>query len=318
MEATKPNNPQPQAPKPAVKPQPQVAKPQPMAAKPQPKKANDKAVDSNVGGIKNAFLVILVCLVLAVCLYLFVMGAISNFTGLPEGDASKFAFQVGEEVKLAPANLAGTVYKGGFVVPILLTCLFTVIVLSVERWFAIGKAKGKGNITKFVENVKAALQNKDIAKAEELCRQQKGTVGAVVYQTLQKYKEMDKDTLLQKEQKLVSIQQTLEEATAVEMPALQQNLPVIATLTTLGTLLGLFGTVLGMIKSFQALSQSGAPDSTELSTGISEALVNTATGIATAALALISYNFYTSKIDNMTYAIDELGFSIVSTFAATH
>ncbi|MBQ5508292.1 MAG: hypothetical protein IIT96_00865, partial [Muribaculaceae bacterium] len=86
MEATKPNNPQPQAPKPAVKPQPQVAKPQPMAAKPQPKKANDKAVDSNVGGIKNAFLVILVCLVLAVCLYLFVMGAISNFTGLPEGD----------------------------------------------------------------------------------------------------------------------------------------------------------------------------------------------------------------------------------------
>ncbi len=311
MEATKPNNPQPQAPKPAVKPQPQVA------AKPQPKKGDDKVVNSNVGGIKSAFLVILVCLAVAVCLYLFVMGMISNFTGGEESGAA-FAFQVGDEVKLSPSNLAGTVYKGGFVVPILLTCLFTVIVLSVERWFAIGKAKGKGNITKFVENVKAALQKKDIAKAEELCRQQKGTVGAVVYATLQKYKEMDKDTLLQKEQKLTSIQQTLEEATALEMPALQQNLPIIATLTTLGTLLGLFGTVLGMIKSFQALSQSGAPDSTELSTGISEALVNTATGIATAALALISYNFYTSKIDNMTYAIDELGFSIVSTFAATH
>ena len=242
---------------------------------------------------------------------------ISNFTGGEESGAA-FAFQVGDEVKLSPSNLAGTVYKGGFVVPILLTCLFTVIVLSVERWFAISKAKGKGNITKFVENVKDALQKKDIAKAEDLCRKQSGTVGAVVYATLQKYKEMDKDTLLQKEQKLTSIQQTLEEATALEMPALQQNLPIIATLTTLGTLLGLFGTVLGMIKSFQALSQSGAPDSTELSTGISEALVNTATGIATAALALISYNFYTSKIDNMTYAIDELGFSIVSTFAATH
>jgi len=319
MEATKPNNPQPQAPKPAVKPQPQVAaKPQPAAAKPQPKKGDNKTVKSNVGGIKNAFLVILVCLALAVCLYLFVFGMISNFTGLPEGDKAQFAFQVGDEVKLAPKNLMGTVYKGGFVVPILLTCLFTVIALSVERWFAISKAKGKGNITKFVENVKQALQNKDIAKAEDLCRKQKGTVGAVVYQTLQKYKEMDKDNVLQKEQKLVSIQQTLEEATAVEMPSLQQNLPIIATLTTLGTLLGLFGTVLGMIKSFQALSQSGAPDSTELSTGISEALVNTATGIATAALALISYNYYTSKIDKMTYAIDELGFSIVSTFAATH
>lgn len=316
MEATKPNNPQPQAPKPAVKPQPQVAKP--MAAKPQPKRADNSTVKSNVGGIKSAFLVILVCLVVAICLYLFVMGAIGNFTGLPEGDSAKFAYQVGEGVKLSPANLAGTVYKGGFVVPILLTCLFTVIVLSIERAIAIFKAKGNGNTTKFVENVKAALQNKDIAKAEDLCRKHKGTVGAVVYQTLQKYKEMDKDTQLEKEQKLISIQQTLEEATAVEMPALQQNLPIIATLTTLGTLLGLFGTVLGMIKSFQALSQSGAPDSTELSTGISEALVNTATGIATAALALISYNFFTSKIDKMTYAIDELGFSIVSTFAATH
>jgi biopolymer transport protein ExbB len=129
---------------------------------------------------------------------------------------------------------------------------------------------------------------------------------------------MEKDTVLSKEQKLASIQATLEEATALEMPALQQNLPVLATLTTLGTLIGLFGTVLGMIKSFQALSNSGAPDSTELSTGISEALVNTALGIATAALALIGYNFYTNKIDNMTYAIDELGFATVSTFSATH
>jgi biopolymer transport protein ExbB len=46
--------------------------------------------------------------------------------------------------------------------------------------------------------------------------------------------------------------------------------------------------------------------------------VNTALGIATAAFALIGYNFYTNKIDNMTYAIDELGFATVSTFSATH
>ena len=202
--------------------------------------------------------------------------------------------------------------------PVLLTCLLTVIVLTVERWIALSKAKGKGNTTKFVEDVKKALSAGDIAKAEDLCKKHQGTVGAVVYATLQKYKEMDKDTMLQKEQKLTSIQQTLEEATALEMPTLQQNLPILATLTTLGTLIGLLGTVLGMIKSFQALAQSGAPDSTALSTGISEALVNTAFGIATAALALIAYNFYTNKIDNMTYAIDELGFSIVSTFAATH
>lgn len=289
---------------PNIPQQPQAAKVQPQPAKVQPKKADNKPVTSKVKGW-NALAVIAVCAIVAVVLFIFVLGAPGNFKEVGDG-------------KTAPINLMGTVYKGGFVVPILLTCLFTVIMLTIERFFALSKAKGKGSITKFVANVKDALRNKDIAKAEDLCKKQKGTVGAIVYATLQKYKEMDKDTMLEKEQKLTSIQQTLEEATALEMPSLQQNLPIIATLTTLGTLLGLFGTVLGMIKSFQALSQSGAPDSTELSTGISEALVNTATGIATAALALISYNYFTGRIDNMTYAIDELGFSIVSTFAATH
>ncbi len=269
-----------------------------------PQTAAKKEVASNVSGIKSASLVILVCFILAVLFYLFVLGNPGNFK-----DAVN---------KEGPLNLLGTVYKGGVVVPVLITCFLTVIVLCVERWIALAKAKGKGNTTKFVEDVKAALRNHDMAKAEDLCRKQKGTVGAVVYATLQKYKEMEKDTVLSKEQKVASIQATLEEATALEMPALQQNLPVLATLTTLGTLIGLFGTVLGMIKSFQALSASGAPDSTELSTGISEALVNTALGIATAALALIGYNFYTNKIDNMTYAIDELGFATVSTFSATH
>ena len=269
-----------------------------------PQTAAKKEVSSNVSGIKSASLVILVCLAIAILFYMFVLGAPGNFKDTVN--------------KEGPMNLLGTVYKGGIVVPVLITCFLTVLVLCVERWIALAKAKGKGNTTKFVEEVKAALRNHDLAKAEDLCRKQKGTVGAVVYATLQKYKEMEKETVMSKEQKLAAIQGTLEEATALEMPALQQNLPVLATLTTLGTLIGLFGTVLGMIKSFQALSNSGAPDSTELSTGISEALVNTALGIATAALALIGYNFYTNKIDNMTYAIDELGFATVSTFSATH
>ena len=274
-----------------------------------PQTAANKGVSSNVGGIKSAFIVIVLCFVVAVLFFLFVLGNPANFKVSP----SLLSMD-----KEGPINLLGTVFKGGVVVPVLITCFLTVIVLCVERWIALAKAKGKGNTTKFVEDVKAALRNHDLAKAEDLCRKQSGTVGAVVYATLQKYREMEKDTVLSKEQKVASIQATLEEATALEMPALQQNLPILATLTTLGTLIGLFGTVLGMIKSFQALSNSGAPDSTELSTGISEALVNTALGIATAALALIGYNFYTNKIDNMTYAIDELGFATVSTFSATH
>lgn len=217
-----------------------------------------------------------------------------------------------------PQDLVGTVFKGGFIVPILLTLLLTVIALSVERAIALSSAKGKGSISKFVADVKKCLAKNDIAGAQKLCKAQGGSVAAVVSAGLNRYEEMDKNTVLTKEQKVATLQKEIEEAMAIEMPSLQQNLPIVATLTTLGTLVGLLGTVIGMIKSFQALSASGAPDSTELSTGISEALINTAFGIGTGALAVISYNFYTNKIDNLTYAIDEIGFSIVQSFAATH
>ena len=259
---------------------------------------------SQVRGIRNAFIVILACAVAAVCIFLFGMGYGGNFEGgTTDGH---------------PLNLAGTVYKGGFIVPILMTLLLTVIVLSIERWIALSSATGKGNTTKFVADIKADLAANNIDKAMQRCRQQKGSVASVVYNTLVKYKEMDQNTVLSKEQKLTTLRNEVEEATALEMPSLSQNLPIVATLTTLGTLVGLLGTVMGMIKSFQALATSGSPDSTELSSGISGALVNTAFGIATGAFAVISYNFFTNKIDNLTYAIDEIGFSIVATFAATH
>ena len=262
---------------------------------------------NNVRGVKNAFLVIIACFVVAVCLFLFVFGHPSHFDA--EGyDGASMWFAGEEFAKAHPIDLIGTVFKGGI----------TVIVLSVERAIALKSAKGTGSIAKFVTEVKKCLAKNDIAAAQELCKKQKGSVAAVVSAALNRYDEMDRNTVLSKEQKIATLQKEVEEATAIEMPSLQQNLPIVATLTTLGTLVGLLGTVLGMIKSFQALSASGAPDSTELSTGISEALVNTAFGIATGAFAVISYNFYTNKIDNLTYAIDEIGFSIVQSFAATH
>jgi biopolymer transport protein ExbB len=273
-------------------------------AKPaKPAKKDEKI--SNVRGIRSAFLVILACAVVAVCVFMFVMGDAANFEG-------------NDPVNGHPINLLGTIFKGGFIVPILQTLFLTVIVLSVERWIALSSAQGKGNTSKFVAEIKKLLSENKIDAAMELCKKQRGSVASVVYNTLVKYKEMDANTVLSKEQKLTTLRNEVEEATALEMPALSQNLPIVATLTTLGTLVGLLGTVMGMIKSFQALATSGSPDSTALSTGISEALINTAFGIATGAFAVISYNFYTNKIDNLTYAIDEIGFSIVATFAATH
>ncbi len=271
-------------------------------------KAPQKPAAKSAGfkGIKAAWVVMVVCFVIAFCFYKFVLGNPSNFQG---GDPNNQPIQ---------GNLLGTMYKGGFMVPIILTCLLTDFALIIERFFALRTAFGKTSLVKFVAGVKEALAANDLAKAQKLCDQQRGSVANVVSATLRKYKEMDADTVLSKEQKVLAIQKELEESTALEMPMLQQNLPILATLTTLGTLFGLFGTVMGMIRSFASLAGEGGTDSAMLSVGISEALVNTASGIATAAFALMGYNYYTNKIDKLTFSLDEVGFTIVQTFSATH
>ena len=257
-------------------------------------------------GIKSSGLVILACLVLAVCIFHYVFGNPANFMN---NDPNNHPLD---------GNLLGTIYKGGFIVPIIQTLLLTVLALSVERFFAIKTAQGKGKLVKFVEEIKASLSKGDIATATAICDKQKGSVANVVTSALTKYAEVEEDKSLSKEQQILAIQKEVEEATALELPMLSQNLPIIATITTLGTLMGLLGTVIGMIRSFASLAGAGGTDSIALSAGISEALINTAFGIATGALAVVSYNYFTSKIDSITYGIDEVGFSIVQTFAASH
>jgi biopolymer transport protein ExbB len=211
--------------------------------------------------------------------------------------------------------LLGTIYKGGIIVPIIQTLLLTVLTLSVERFFALHKAKGKKDLQQFVVRVKTALDGGNIEEATALCDAQKGSVANVIKSSLKTYKEVSQNEQLAKEERQLAVRQDLEEATMLELPTMEQNLSVIATITTLGTLLGLLGTVIGMIKSFAALSSTGGTDSIALSTGISEALVNTAFGIATGACAVIAYNFFTSKIDGITHSIDEIGAYLVQTFA---
>ena len=261
---------------------------------------------NKIVGIKNAGWVIICCFIIAICIYNFLLGNPANFMN---NDPNNHPL---------PGNFLGTIYKGGIVVPIIQILLLTVIALSIERYFAIRSAFGKGSLVKFVANIKSALATGDMKKAQELCDKQGGSVANVVTSTLKKYAEVENDETLSKDQKVLAIQKELEEATALELPMMEQNLPIIGTITTLGTLMGLLGTVIGMIRSFAALSAGGGTDSMALSQGISEALINTAFGILTGALAVIAYNYYTNKIDKLTYSLDEVGFSIVQTFAASH
>ena len=256
---------------------------------------------TKIVGIKNAGLVIICCFIIAVCIYHFILGNPTNFMN---NDPNNHPL---------PGNFMGTIYKGGVIVPVIQTLLLTVLALSIERYFALRSAFGRGSLVKFVSNIKEALSVGDLRKAQEICDKQRGSVANVVTSTLRKYEEMENESSLSKDQKLLAIQKELEEATALELPMMEQNLPIIGTITTLGTLMGLLGTVIGMIRSFAALAAGGSADSMALSQGISEALINTAFGILTGALAVISYNYYTNKIDKLTYSLDEVGFSIVQT-----
>ena len=264
-----------------------------------------KRVGKKTRGV-SAGVVILVCAVLAGLFFYYVCADPQNFVN---NDPKNHPL---------PGNFFGLIYKAGYVVIAIQTILLTALVLTVERFFALQKAKGKGNLINFVYDVKANLKKNDIPAAAALCVKQKGSVAAIVDAGLKKYKEMSETSALTKEAKISEIKAEIEEATALELPAMQQNLPVIATISTLGTLLGLLGTVLGMIRAFSAMATAGAPDSVALSAGISEALINTAFGIGTGAVAIISYSFFTGKIDNMTYAIDEMGFALTQTYAETH
>ena len=120
------------------------------------------------------------------------------------------------------------------------------------------------------------------------------------------------------DEKAEIIQHEIEDATTLELPYLEQNLSIIATISTLGTLFGLFGTVLGMIKSFAAMGQEGAPDSTALAVGISEALMNTAMGIGTGALSIIFYNYFQGRVKDTTDAVNEIAFAIGQTYVSKH
>ncbi|RYY34332.1 MAG: MotA/TolQ/ExbB proton channel family protein [Sphingobacteriaceae bacterium] len=251
-----------------------------------------------------ATLAIPLCFVVTILIYNFVLGDGSHFKG---GDPAN-----------DPTDIWGTVHKGGVVVPVIMGLLLMVIVFSIERFIVIGKASGTGNVDAFVRRVQSFLNAGNIEAASAECDKQKGSVANVIKSGLKKYREVESDAAMDTEQKALAIQKDIEEATALEMPMLEQNLTIIATLVSIGTLMGLLGTVIGMIGAFGELAAAGAPNTSALSTHISEALINTALGISTSAVSIIMYNLFTSKIDKLTYAIDETGFSIVQTFASSH
>ncbi|MGN1263219.1 MAG: MotA/TolQ/ExbB proton channel family protein, partial [Prevotella sp.] len=156
------------------------------------------------GGVKNAWIIMVICCIAAYSFYYLVLGNPDNFVG---GDREGH-----------PATLMGTVFKGGVVVGVILTLLLTVICLGVERFFALRSAFGTMSLGKFTRQVKELIKASKFDEAQKLCDQMKGSVANVVSASIRAYKDVEANSNLKKGQKISKIQQAHEEATQLEMP----------------------------------------------------------------------------------------------------
>ena len=251
-------------------------------------------------GLFSAVLIV-VALVAAFIVYKFIFGYPGNFK-----DAN---------LNNSPVNLLGAAYKGGFILVFLMTVSIMVITYTIERALSLSKAKGKGPIETFLKKVQLTLKDGNIDETIALCDKQKGSIANIIKQGLERYQVLIAEKNMDSDKKLEEVKNAIEEAMGLELPLLNTNLSALATLASISVLIGLLGTVVGMIRSFQALATAGTPNAAELSGGISEALFNTAFGLFGAIVGTISYNFFLTKVGKITYMIDEATYNLLSIIA---
>lgn len=234
-----------------------------------------------------------------------ILGDPSNFTN---GDIAQDPVE---------GNYLGVIHKGGPIVILQISFMIILLTYIIERAVLLSRASGKQSSKRFAANVKLHLLNDDLDAAIAESDNHRGSVANVVKKGLKSYLLASSQAEWRDEEKAYHIKRDLEEATHLEVPVLEKNMIILSTLASVATLIGLLGTVTGMIKAFAALARSGSPDAIGLATGISQALVTTALGITTAAVAIVFYNFYTNVIDRITYSIDETNYAILHHFKSS-
>ena len=204
------------------------------------------------------------------------------------------------------ANLGGTFMdlmdQGGWVMWVLLG--FSIVALAVifERWWVLHKARI--NVNEFLAKIrKALIVNRSIRDAVKICEQYQGPVASVMKAGLLKYGQPKED-----------VEKTIENAALYELGRLERRLVILATTANVAPLLGFFGTVTGMMKSFDALAAAGLSNPGLVAIGIKEALVTTATGLFVAIPVQIAYNYFMSKVNRFVRDIETSTNMLLETF----
>jgi biopolymer transport protein ExbB len=185
------------------------------------------------------------------------------------------------------------------------------ITFIIERSMSMRKAKGKRSQVAFLRDTMDAIRKNDIGTAMNHCNTQQGTMANVLRAGLERFQSVS-DENLTSDRQVAEIKRAFDEANALETPLLERNLIALQTIATIATLVGLLGTTIGMIRAFSAMANEGAPDAIQLALGISEALINTAGGLAAAIMGIVAYNYFVNKVDQVVYAVDEVSQEVVS------
>jgi biopolymer transport protein ExbB len=211
-------------------------------------------------------------------------------------------------------SLLHTMYKGGPLVVALIALLVMLFGFIIERSLTLYKvAAGKSSVQSFFKRVVNAIQADDFEGAIAACDKQKGTVANILRAGIERFNSIRHDPSMNFEKKISETQRAIEEANALEVPLLERNLIALSTIASIATMVGLLGTTIGMIRAFAATGKKtgGVINAEQLATGISEALVNTAGGLANAIIGIVAYNFFVNKVDAFNYTIDEASYEVV-------
>ncbi|MDA9981932.1 MotA/TolQ/ExbB proton channel family protein [Gammaproteobacteria bacterium] len=189
--------------------------------------------------------------------------------------------------------------KGGILVyPLLILLVWSLAIIAI-KWFALRRE----NIIKpnAVEQVESLLLANKVPEATAYCKQNPGPMTRILEAAIINHDKSEAD-----------LKEILEEAGRQEVPKIRSQLTTLGTIASVAPLLGLLGTVLGMITVFSTLAQETTVNASALAGGISEALITTACGMAIAMPTLAFYNFFMNQVQNLIIEIEKVSLHMVA------
>jgi len=195
-------------------------------------------------------------------------------------------------------NLPFTLKNGGPVFLLILLAGAVAIVVVIERFLHYHRAQI--NSTEFLNGVRNVLRRNNVVEAISICDATYGPVARLV-----------KTAILNRDNGRDRVREALEEAGLAEVPRLEEKLNLLATIAQITPLLGLFGTILGLMDTFNA---AGAMD---LSKGVWTALICAAAGLAVAIPAHAAYNYLVSRVNSIVLDMERAATEIVNIVTET-